>query len=156
VRRLFPAAVERHRQGLTGLSILSLTLLIMAIMASVSGRFKALIGQHPWSAVGLLLFMGLFSASMHLAGYFLAPWRPVGDRAAVSINSAYVNNGLAMVFATTFFKGNDFAVLPAIFLEIPMVLAILPLRAWVARCGPPQAPPEASAAVGAPDGRPGG
>ena len=61
-----------------------------------------------------------------------------------------------MVFATTFFKENDFAVLPAIFLEIPMVLAILPLRAWVARCGPPQAPPEASAAVGAPDGRPGG
>ena len=152
VRRLFPAAVERHRQGLTGLSILSLTLLIIAIMASVSDRFKVLIDREPWSAVGLLLFMGLFSALMHLAGYFLAPWRPVGDRAAISINSAYVNNGLAMVFATTFFKENDFAVLPAIFLEIPMVLAILPLRAWVARCAaksaaPADAPPEPAKAA---------
>jgi BASS family bile acid:Na+ symporter len=133
VRRLLPATVERHREGLTGLSILSLTLLIIAIMASVSDQFKGLVRANPWTAVGLLLFMAGFSLSLHVAGYFLAPRRPVADRAALSINTAYVNNGLAMVFATSFFAGDNFAVLPAIFLEIPMALAILPLRAWVAR-----------------------
>jgi BASS family bile acid:Na+ symporter len=146
VRRLLPALVERHREGLTGLSILSLTLLIISIMASVSNQFRALVHGDPWAAVWLLLFMGFFSLSMHLAGYFLAPRRPVADRAALSINTAYVNNGLGMVFATTFFAGDSAAVLPAIFLEIPMVLAILPLRAWVARAARKAAPPGAGSA----------
>ena len=134
VRQLFPAAVERHRGGLTGLSILSLALLIVAIMASFRSQFMALVHSRPWDAAWLILFMCLFSVSMHLAGYFLAPHRPVIDRAAISVNTAYVNNGLAMVFSTTFFAGDSHAALPAIFLEIPMVLAILPLRAWVTRC----------------------
>ncbi len=135
VRRVFPAAVERHREGLTGFSIVSLTLLIAAIMASVSDQFKELVRSDAWQAVWLLLFMTLFSLVMHLAGYFLAPWRPAPDRAALSVNTAYVNNGLAMTFATAFFMSTHGAnaVLPAIFLEVPMVLAILPLRAWLAR-----------------------
>ncbi|HOX08023.1 MAG TPA: bile acid:sodium symporter [Planctomycetota bacterium] len=147
VRRVFPALVERHREGLTGLSILSLSLLIISIMASVSDQFKDLVRRDPWSAVWLILFMAFFSASMHLAGYFLAPWRPVRDRAALSVNTAYVNNGLGMVFATTFFANQSEAVLPAIFLEIPMVLAILPLRAWVARATRSDAPGDAGPAA---------
>ena len=80
--------------------------------------------------------MCFFSASLHVVGYFLAPWRPVADRAALSVNAAYVNNALAIVFATEFFKPiphlGASAVLPAILLEIPMVLMLLPLTAWVA------------------------
>jgi BASS family bile acid:Na+ symporter len=148
-RRFFPALVERHREGLTGLSILSLSLLIISIMASVSDQFKDLVRRDPRSAVWLILFMAFFSVSMHLAGYFLAPWRPVRDRAALSVNTAYVNNGLGMVFATTFFVDRSEAVLPAIFLEIPMALAILPLRAWVAYATRRTAPaPEQPAPIG--------
>ncbi|MFH1021984.1 MAG: bile acid:sodium symporter [Planctomycetota bacterium] len=135
VRRTFPGWVERRRGALTGLSILSLSFLIIGAMASVSADFRALAREKPAAAAGLFGFMFLFSAFFHLAGYWLAPWRPLADRAAISVSTAYVNNGMAVVFATTFFKETfgAAAVVPGIFLEIPMVLAILPLRAWVAR-----------------------
>lgn len=143
VRRGCTAWVERHREGFTGLSILSLSLLIFGIMASMSRDFWALARAHPGQAAGLFAFMCGFSVAMHLAGYFLAPWRPAADRAAVSVNMAYVNNGLAAVFARDFFK-DDFgvgAVVPAIFLEIPMVLAILVLKAWLERRSLKETPP---------------
>jgi predicted Na+-dependent transporter len=149
VRRYFPGWVARHSGGFTGLSILSLCTLIVGIVAATSGDFWAMVrpshGQAEAAAQGLAAsgkqlaglfgFMCFFSVSMHLAGYFLAPWRPAGDRAAISIDTAYVNNGLAMVFANEFFRAQYgvAAVLPAVFLEIPMILAVLPLKAWLER-----------------------
>ena len=54
---------------------------------------------------------------------------------ALSVNMAYVNNGLAIVFAVEFFKDNPAfgvaAVLPAIFLEIPMALMLVPCKRFM-------------------------
>jgi BASS family bile acid:Na+ symporter len=143
VRRLLPGVVARFRPTFTALSIVSLCLLILGVMSDASADFLGLLSRTPWEAVRIIGFMFLFSAVLHVAGYFLAPWRPPADRAALSINAAYVNNGLAMVFAGQFFAGSE-AVLPAVLLEIPMVLAILPLKAYLARrtksLGPPPPP----------------
>jgi BASS family bile acid:Na+ symporter len=137
VRRGFPAFVKRRREVFGALSIVALGLLIFGAMASVSADFWELVGTRPRLALGLFAFMCGFSATLHLAGYFLAPWRPLPDRAALSVNAAYVNNGLAIVFAAEFFRAipelGASAVLPAILLEAPMALALVPLRAWVNR-----------------------
>ena len=53
---------------------------------------------------------------------------PLEDRVAVSVNMAYVNNGLAIVFAMMFFKDEAAAVLPAVFIEFPMIIMIVPLK----------------------------
>jgi len=137
VRRTVPRTVERHRESYTGLAMISLSLLILAAVSGTSEDIISLLCEQPGRAAALAGVMVAFSALLHLAGYFLAPWRPAADRAALSVNAAYVNNGLAIVFAIEFFKPllGAAAVLPAIFLEIPMVLAILPLRAWVTRRG---------------------
>ncbi len=132
-RRIFPKTVRRVRGTLTGLSIISLSLLILGIMSESSSAFWDKLYESPVEAAGIIGFMFLFSAAFHVAGYWLVPWRGPKDRAAVSINTAYVNNGLAMVFASQFFAGNPDAVLPAVLLEIPMVLAILPVKAYLAR-----------------------
>jgi hypothetical protein len=124
----------RHNYGL---SIVALGLLILGAMASVSGDFKELVRTKPMLALGLFAFMCGFSALLHVVGYFLAPWRPTEDRAALSVNTAYVNNGLAIVFAVEFFKAipelGTNAVLPAILLEAPMAIALVPLKAYVVR-----------------------
>jgi len=151
VRSLAPGTVARFREAYTGLSVISLTLLILGAMSGVSVECMTLVREKPLVALTLALFMFGFSAALHLTGYFLAFWRPVADRAAISVNAAYVNNGLAIVFASTFYVTSTLAgsaeplgadvVMPAILLEIPMILAILPLKLWVrrsrARCDQP-------------------
>jgi len=132
-RRLLPKLVARVRPALTGLSIISLSLLILGIMSEASPSFLKKLHEDPAQAAGIIGFMFLFSAVLRVAGYWLAPWRPPADRAALSIDAAYVNNGLAMVFADQFFRAIPDAALPAVLLEIPMVLAILPVRAYLAR-----------------------
>ncbi|MCG3181926.1 MAG: hypothetical protein BIFFINMI_04372 [Phycisphaerae bacterium] len=134
VRRVAPAFVARHREQYTGLSIVSLALLIVTIMASVSDQTLGLVRSAPWRVGGLVLFILAFTAIFYAVGFWLTPWRPMTDRAAVSICSAYVNNGLALVFARTFWvdRIGVESMLPAILLEAPMVLAI-PLIARILR-----------------------
>lgn len=137
VRRLFPAFVRQRRELFGGLSIAALAMLIAGAMASVSADFTGLLRDTPGEAGRLFGFMCVFSVVLHVTGWFLAPWRPPADRAALSVGAAYVNNGLAIVFAVEFFKPlpglGVAAVLPAILLEAPMTLALLPLKAWLAR-----------------------
>lgn len=151
VRRMLPTFTQRHRETFSALSMISLFLLILGAMASVSSDFMTLVEQQPALAVGLFMFVAFLSASRHVIGYFLAPWRALGDRAALSVNLAYVNNGLAIVFASEFYKPipelGAHAVLPAIFLEIPMALMLVPLKSWVARCRRHDEAPDASPGV---------
>ena len=134
VRRVGPKWVDRHRRRFTGLSIIALGLLILAIVAANSEAAMGFARATPWRAAGLFGFCALFSAVLHLSAFAWAWRRPWRDRVALSINAAYVNNGLAMAFAATFFGATDRAaeaVLPAVAVEVPMILAILPVK-WYA------------------------
>ena len=137
LRKLYPAPIDKRRDLWSALAMVSLFLLICGALASVSGDFKDMVKATPGQAAGLCLFMCFFSAFLHTIGYLMAPWRPLADRAALSVNIAYVNNGLAIVFASQFFREipalGAAALLPAILLEIPMDLAIVPLKAFIAR-----------------------
>lgn len=137
LRKLFPKPIERRRNLWSILAMVSLFLLICGSLALVREDFTGMIRSAPLQAVGLCAFMCFFSVFFHTVGYLMAPWRPVPDRVAVSVNIAYVNNGLAIVFAVEFFRQipeiGAAAVLPAILLEIPMDLAIIPLKAFASR-----------------------
>ena len=137
IRRLAPGFANARREWWSALSLLSLFVLIAGALASVSEDFHRLVREQPAQAIGLFFFMAAASAFMHLAGYWIAPWRSASDRMALSVNMAYVNNGLGIVFAVEFFKENpDFgvaAVLPAIFLEIPMALMLIPCKRFMLR-----------------------
>lgn len=125
-KRLWPTAVERIKPILTSLSIISLCLLVLGAMSANSATFMAHLDRAP----ALLAGVFIFSAAFHLGGFFIAPAAPIGERVALSVATAYVNNGLAIVFAMSFFSADPFAVLPAILIEFPMTLLILPLR-WI-------------------------
>ncbi|MDD4891441.1 MAG: bile acid:sodium symporter [Phycisphaerae bacterium] len=135
VRRFRPALVARHRDAFTGASIVFLTLVILGSMSVASNDCMQWVRSSPLEAVRLTAFLFGFSAVLHVAGYFIAPWRRPEDRAALSITAAYVNNGLGIVFSQAFFfpRFGAAAMLPSVLLEIPMTLAILPVRWYLAR-----------------------
>lgn len=137
LRKFFPKPIEQQRDLWSILAMVSLFLLICGSLALVRKDFTGMIRTAPMQAAGLFAFMCFFSMLFHIVGYLMAPWRPVSDRVAVSVNIAYVNNGLAIVFAVEFFRQipeiGAAAVLPAILLEIPMDLAIIPLKAFANR-----------------------
>jgi BASS family bile acid:Na+ symporter len=136
VRRFLPRLVDRFRPQFTGLAILSLSLLILAIVAATSRQILHLMRETPWQAVRLFAFMTVFAAVRYLSAFAWGFWRPWPDRVALSVNAGYLNNALAMTFGAAFFKdaaGEALAaaVLPAVFVEIPMVFGIVLLQRWV-------------------------
>ena len=78
----------------------------------------------------LIPYLIVLFAILLLIGYFSVFSLPKKDRIAVAINTAFMNNGLAIVFGLSYFMG-DFkaeAILPSILVEIPMAFMIAPLR----------------------------
>jgi len=124
VKKTAPVFVRRNYSNLSGLSIISLCILILGAMSKTSNT----VINNLDKAVFLLVVLFLFSFFFHAAGFFLPVGKPVGDRIAVSVNTAYVNNGLAIMFAMMFFPDEPAAVLPAVFFEIPMTIMIMPLK----------------------------
>ena len=123
-RKLKPRFIKRSKEFFTPFSIISLCLMILGAMSKNSETFLA------YKAKGLLLLgcVFLFSAFFHIAGYFIAIKRPIADRVALSVNTAYINNGLAIVFAMSFFGNMPEAILPALLIEFPMIIMIVPLK----------------------------
>ena len=121
-RKLARGFVARHRDAFPAMAILSLSLLAFCIMASNSDFVLANLGQ-----VGMLLAVvsGL-TFILYLGGYWLLPRASVEERVAASVCTAYVNNGLAIVFAYQFFSAQ--AALPAVLVSFPMVFSIVPVR----------------------------
>lgn len=128
-KKIWPAFTARHRSRYTALAIISLCLLILGAMSKNSAVFR----DHLKGSLLVLAGVFVFSAFFHVLGFAAPLRRGAEDRAAVSICTAYVNNGLAIVFAMKFFENNAYAVLPAILIEFPMILLILPLRRLTAR-----------------------
>jgi BASS family bile acid:Na+ symporter len=135
VRRHWPAAVARRRQAFTGISVIFLIMVILTAMSRSSKETLNMVTGDPPKIAILMLYLCGFSAVLNIAGWCMALWRPPADRAALAINSAYVNNALGIAFASGFLVGKFGmqAMLPAVLLEIPMDLAILPVRWYLAR-----------------------
>ncbi len=137
LQHLFPEPVRRRRKEWATLAMMSLFLLIAGALASASDDFRMQLTTEPRQTIELLVFMVFFSFFLHVAGYWLIPRHSLRNRVALSVNLAYVNNGLAIVFAAEFFRCRPelgvAALLPAILLEVPMALALVPLRRFVAR-----------------------
>lgn len=126
-RRLAPGLVERGRSAFTAMAILSLTALAFCIMAKNSDFVLAHAGE-----VGMLLVVVTgITFLLYFCGWWLLPGAPPEERLAVSVCAAYVNNGLAIVFAYQFFSAQ--AALPAVLVSFPMVFSIVPLRRMARR-----------------------
>ncbi|HHN47021.1 MAG TPA: hypothetical protein ENN09_06220 [Planctomycetes bacterium] len=129
LKKYRPELVRRHRTAYGGLAIAALALLIWIAM-SIGAQT---VFSDKTSSIVLLLYLFGYSGAFHLLGYFMLPHIPARRRIALSVNTAYVNNALAIVFAREFFPDRPEVMLPAVLLELPMTVALLPLKFLAAK-----------------------
>jgi len=125
-KRLFSETAQRYSTYYTPLSILSSCLLVSGGIS----KNRNFVFEHLDSVIILIPYLIVLFAILLLIGYFSVFSLPKKDRIAVAINTAFMNNGLAIVFGLSYFMG-DFkaeAILPSILVEIPMAFMIAPLR----------------------------
>ncbi len=138
-RRTAPRPVARLRPAVSGLTVLLLALLIFVACSRCRERIG---GEARLWLDGLWVLIWLFglSAVLHLAGWFLGGGRGARERIALSINVAYMNNMLGLVFTLQFFGDRPQYILPAVLMEFPMHVWLAPLRRWGARAERNQLP----------------
>ncbi|MBN1808424.1 MAG: bile acid:sodium symporter [Planctomycetes bacterium] len=131
LKKFFPGVIRRFNWAYGGLAILSLGILIWIAMSIGAESVFADVS----SSLMLLLYLFGFSAVFHTAGYFMMPSLSAKERTALSVNTAYVNNAIAIVFAREFFPGRPEILLPAVLLELPMTVMLIPLKYLAAAAG---------------------
>jgi predicted Na+-dependent transporter len=95
----------------------------------------AAVNRHSWEhlpGTDILIALGLtILATVVSAGCALLCGRtlPRGDAIAFTCVAIYMNNGLAMAFATQFYPGNPHMLLPAIVVQVPIMIGV-PVMNW--------------------------
>ena len=126
-RQVFPALVARHFNHWNYGSIASACLLVFV---------GAAVNRHSWEHLpfsDVLIALGLtILATVVSAGCALLCGRalPRGDAVAYTCVAIYMNNGLGMAFATEFYPGNPHMLLPAIVVQVPVMIGV-PVMNWV-------------------------
>lgn len=126
-RAVFPTLVARHFERWNYGSIASACTLIFVGAAVNRDSWQHLPNTQILIALGLTI-LGTFVAAgcALLCGRIL----PRGDAIAFTCIAIYMNNGLAMAFATQFYPGNPYMLLPAIVVQIPIMIGV-PVMNWI-------------------------
>lgn len=113
VKRYFSGIIEKYNHVFTASNIIILSVMVYAIMGSqrdiILGDFRKIIRETA--------FLYLVYILLHLFGYLTGFKEDKEDKISLTIGSAYINNGMAIVLAALYFE-------PAIL--VLMVLSELP------------------------------
>lgn len=121
-KRYFPLLINRNIHLITSANIFLLFSFVYIAISSQSG----VILDNPVSLLLKTAVLYLVFILLHAAGYFLYPKETRENRIALAVTSAYMNNGLAIVLASTYF-GPDILVL-MVLSEIPWNTLLAPFR----------------------------
>ncbi|HEY9408109.1 MAG TPA: hypothetical protein VIP77_00890 [Jiangellaceae bacterium] len=93
----FVEGVGKHSGAVT------LLCLCFIVYVAVAQQASAITSDVLRTAIDLLWLYGVFIL-LHVAGYWIAPWRTMPDRVAITVSNAYMNNALALGLSVTFFS----------------------------------------------------
>jgi BASS family bile acid:Na+ symporter len=122
VRRVVPGFVARHDQRWNLGAIASVSVMIFCAVAAHRAQWSG------WDAARLAGPLALTCLAAALA------WA-VGWAALLVCGAVYMNNGLALAFATSFYPGDPTLLLPTILMQIPMVAGVALWRFALPRAG---------------------
>jgi predicted Na+-dependent transporter len=122
VKRHFPDAVNKSQHLFTSANII---LLLAFIYFAISAQRNIII-SHPVSLIWKTAILYLVFILLHTAGYLIYRKKNKKDKIALSVTSAYMNNGLAMVLASNYF-GSGILIL-MVLSEIPWTTLLAPFK----------------------------
>lgn len=100
VKKSFPATVARTRHLFTSANVLVMAIFVYVVIASQRNVILDNLNGLLWKIAVLYLVFIL----LHAAGYMIYPRESKKNRLSVSISFAYMNNGMAIVLAASYFK----------------------------------------------------
>lgn len=119
-KRYFPLTVKKHQHFFTSANVI---LLFAFVYVAISAQRSVLL-DNPVSLIWKTLILYLVFIILHAIGYFISYRGSKEDRIAMSVTAAYMNNGLAIVLASTYF-GPDILIL-MVLSEIPWNTLLAP------------------------------
>lgn len=121
-KRYFPVLIRRSQHLYTSANIILLFLFVYMVISSQ----RSAITENPVSLIWKTAVLYLVFILLHFAGYLLCYSENKEDKIAMSVTSAYMNNGLAIVLASAYF-GPDILVL-MVLSEIPWNTLLAPFK----------------------------
>ncbi len=122
IKPLFPKLIKRAMPSFTAINIIILFLIVVTSF----GSQRTLILAEPLTYLGDTLVIVFVFILLHLIGYFMSYKMDKKDKIALIVESAYMNNGLAIVLAANFFS--PYILILMVLAEIPWSLLLIPLR----------------------------
>ncbi|MBN2667374.1 MAG: bile acid:sodium symporter [Bacteroidales bacterium] len=100
IKKFLPRAVERSQKFFMSFNVL---ILFSFIYITISSQRGIILG-NPAGVIWKLVVLYLVFIFLHIVGYMSVPRQNRESRIAVAIGSAYMNNGLALVLAVSYFS----------------------------------------------------
>jgi bile acid:Na+ symporter, BASS family len=122
VRNYFPEVIKRVQHLFTSANVL---LLFTFVYIAISSQ-RNIILENPVSLIWKIVLLYIVFILLHAVGYFICPRESKENKIAMAVTSAYMNNGLAIVLASTYF-GPDILVL-MVLSEIPWNTLLAPFK----------------------------
>ncbi len=128
VRRIAPGWVARGMPWWSRFAILSL---VVMVLLSCLGNRQAWAGWDPVRMLVPLALVGLATGIAFAFAAGLRRWLPLGTVTAFACAALYMNNGLAIAYATRFHPGEAEIILPCVLMQVPMVASVVLWGRWV-------------------------
>jgi len=122
VKRYFPASVRKTRQLFTSANVL---LLFLFVFVAISSQRETIL-SNPLELIWKAAVLYMVFILLHVAGYYICPGSKKENKIALSVSAAYMNNGLAIVLASTYFSPNILVLM--VLSEIPWNTLLAPFK----------------------------
>jgi len=100
IKKYFPLTIKKTQHLFTSLNVL---LLFAFVYLAISSQRNYIL-ENPVGMVWKIAVLYIVFILLHLIGYMICFKQKKENRIAVAIGAAYMNNGMAIVLATSYFK----------------------------------------------------
>lgn len=122
IKRYFPVTINKNLHLVTSSNIILLFAFVYIVISNQSDMLL----DNPLSLIWKIVVLYLVFILLHVIGYLIQYKENKENKIALAVTSAYMNNGLAIVLASTYF-GPEILVL-MVLSEIPWNTLIAPFR----------------------------
>lgn len=100
IKKYFPVAIKKSQHLFTSFNVL---LLFAFVYLAIASQRSVILG-NPAGLIWNITILYLVFIILHIIGYLICLKEKKENRIAIAIGAAYMNNGLAIVLATSYFK----------------------------------------------------
>jgi BASS family bile acid:Na+ symporter len=122
VKKYFPLGIAKTQHLFTSLNVL---LLFAFVYLAISSQRNYIL-ENPGGMVWKIAVLYLVFILLHIIGYMICFKQNKENRIAVAIGAAYMNNGMAIVLATSYFKPEVLVLM--VLSELPWNTLIAPFK----------------------------